>query len=344
MSEIKNIIVAAVSPILFAIYASRDHICLLGRIMLTFDKTPTSPLVTHLIHALLHQPRLEVTFLTRETSISLRNIHSHTKHDHDEHNHGITHIKTSFSEAEMKSALDGKDALICCLTGSDLHLSGPLIDAASLAGVKLIIASEYGFDTSNLKIRSLLPPYQTRFEIQEKLRKSGMIWRAIYSGIILEDAMRTDGVLGIDVMWASAVIFPGNDDSKVPISTLEDIAKSILEALSVTEKSEGIYTSSFKATINEIVEVVEKELDRTVDRYEGNLEGANKEASERMKLGYFDGGVALMGRVAAWDPEINSWAAWKDAEETKQGNWQEEVRRTVRMIRGGDIGGDGCGC
>lgn len=284
-----------------------------------------------------------MTILTRETSVSIIDSHSHNHDNENGHSHLVSHIKTSFSDTDLKSVFEGKEALICVLTGSDLHLSGPLVDAASSAGIKLVIPSEYGLDTSNPKIRELLPPYRTRFEVQEKLRRSGMGWRAIYSGIVLEDAMKTDGVLGIDVMWASAVVFPGNETTKVAVSTFVDIADRIIEVLG-EEGKEDVYTSSFRATIGDIVEVVEQELDRKVDRYEGSLEGAKKEAAERMKHGYFDGGVALMGRVAAWNPEVGAWAAWGGNEGTRQDEWKEDVKKVVRLVRGGKVGGDGCGC
>lgn len=96
--------------------------------------------------------------------------HSHN-HDHEHnHKHGhedpkISHIQTKFSEEDLQSHLNDTDVVICCLTGSDIHFAGPVIDAASKAGVKLFIPSEYGLDTSNAKVRELLPPYQTRFEI-----------------------------------------------------------------------------------------------------------------------------------------------------------------------------------
>jgi hypothetical protein len=227
-----------------------------------------------------------------------------------------------------------------------------MVDAASSAGIKLFIPSEYGFDTRNAKIRALLPPYQTRFEVQEKLRASGLNWAAVYSGIALEDAMKTDGVLGIDVLWASAVVFPGSEGMRVPVSKWGDVAERIAgvvcsDIIGNGERDKSgneIYAASFRATIGEIIEAIEEELDRTFDRYEGSLEGAKKEAAERMKMGYFDGGVTLMGRVAAWDSRVDAWAAWKDVEVAKKGEWRDEVKRVAKMVRDGEIGGDGCGC
>lgn len=156
--------------------------------------------------------------------------------------------------------------------------------------------------------------------------------------------MKTDGVLGIDVLWASAVVFPDTQKTKVAISTYPDIAAQIVKSLDEEGRDEVVYASSFMVTIGEVIEAVEKELDREVDRYEGDLEGARKEASERMKMGFFDGGVALMGRVAAWDTNIRAWGSWKDGDATGQGKWKQEVKKVVRMVREGKIGGDGCGC
>ena len=293
--------------------------------------------------------------LTRQTSISVSSSsvdsHSHT-HGHNgttnRHHHSseVKHIQTDFSDSELQSHFKGVETVICTLTGSDLHLSGPLIDAASTAGIKLFIPAEYGLDTSNAKIRALLPPYRTRFEIQEKLRASGMDWRAVYSGIGLEDAMKTDGVMGIDALWASAVVFTGSEKTEVAISSYTDIARRIIGIVRGNEKKAGneVYTCGFRCTLQQVIAAVEKELEKDLDRYEGDLKGAEKEAAERMKMGYFDGGVALMGRVAVWDHGIDAWRAWNNQRGDSTDEWESELRKVVRQVRSGDIGGDGCGC
>ncbi|KAH6724489.1 NmrA-like family-domain-containing protein [Leptodontidium sp. MPI-SDFR-AT-0119] len=317
--------------------------------------TPTSPLLLQLLHALQHEAGLEITVLTRQTSISIpasgSDSHSHS-HGHNgttsEHHHAseATHIQTDFSESELQAYFKGVDTVICTLTGSDLHLSGPLVDAAAAAGVKFFIPSEYGLDTSNSKIRDLLPPYRTRFEIQEKLRASGLEWKAIYSGIGLEDAMKTDGLMGVDALWASVVVFPGSEKLKVAVSSTEDVARSIIEVVRGEDKKVGneVYTCGFMCTLEEVIAVVEKELEKDVDRYEGNLKGAEKEATERMKRGYFDGGVALMGRVAVWDLNVDAWGSWKGQQGKDADKWEGGLRKVVKQVRSGDIGGDGCGC
>lgn len=151
------------------------------------------------------------------------------------------------------------------------------------------------------------------------MKQSGINWIAIYSGIVLEDALKTDGVLGIDVLWASVVVFPHKKESKVALSTYREIAGSIADIVSGRESLERneLYVYSFKMSLEEIVAVVEAEIKKPLDRYEGDFEGAKREAAERMKLGYFDGGVALLGRVAfgmmMWTPgmhgRVNFWKA-----------------------------------
>jgi hypothetical protein len=232
------------------------------------------------------------------------------------------------------------------LHGSDIHLQAPLIDVAkSLPNIKLFMPSEYGLDTSNAKIREILPPYRTRFEVQEMLKKTNLNWRAIYSGICLEEAMKSDGVLGIDVLWGSVVVFPGSE-TKIAISSTKDIAKQIVDAVKSDKEGNEIWKAGFRANLDEIVKAVEKELDKEIDRYEGLLDGARKEAAERMKMGYFDGGVALMGRVAVWDRSVGAWEGWGEETGTEKGSgdWEQDVRQTVKSVREGGVGGDGCGC
>ncbi|KAE9370043.1 hypothetical protein N431DRAFT_411126 [Stipitochalara longipes BDJ] len=309
--------------------------------------TPTSPVLTHLLHALSHELNLEVVVITRETSVDITSSNSHShNHNHKIGHSNLTHIQTDFSASGLETYLAKTSTVICALTGSDIHLTSSIIDASSKSGVKLFIPSEYNLDTSNPKIRQLLSPYQTRFEIQQKLEQSGMTWKAIYSGIILEDGLKTDGVLGIDALWASVVVFPHNKGTKIAVSTYRDIGKSIVEVVNGNKKVEGneIYVCSFRARLDEIVAVVEKEIDKPLDRYEGIYEGAKKEAEERMKRGFFDGGVALLGRVAAWNDEVDAWSGWKESEVDKKRDWELEIKKVVKMVRDGELGGGGCGC
>ena len=143
--------------------------------------TPTSPILSHLIHSLSQNASLQITVLTRQTSVNIlrSNGQSHDHvHDHDndhchnyQHDHAdLTHVQIDFSEFELEIHLSKTNTVICVFTGSDMHLTHSIIDAAAKAGVKLFIPSEYSLDTANPRNRELLPPSQVRFEIQQKLK------------------------------------------------------------------------------------------------------------------------------------------------------------------------------
>ncbi|TVY56350.1 hypothetical protein LSUE1_G009279, partial [Lachnellula suecica] len=253
--------------------------------------TPTSPVLSHLLHALSLRSGFTITIITRETAINVSPAteHSHGHKHENGHTNGhqhlseITHIQSDFSESQLKTHLKDAETIICVFQGSDVHLQAPIIDvASSLPNIKLFIPSEFGLDTSNAKVRELLPPYQTRFEVQQKLRSTALKWTAIYSGLCLEDAMKTEGVFGIDALWGSVVVFPGAETMKVPISSNKHIAHQIVETVNDdTNESSEVWRAGFKANIDELVGVAEKETDRVFDRYEGILDGARKEAKER---------------------------------------------------------------
>jgi hypothetical protein len=75
----------------------------------------------------------------------------------------------------------------------------------------------------------------------------------------------------------------------VAISTCDDVAKEIVRVAIAgggdTGAGNATYTSSFRIGLEELVGVVEKEIDKKLDRYEGDLDGAKKEASERFRRG-----------------------------------------------------------
>jgi hypothetical protein len=302
---------------------------------------------------------LQITVLTRKTSVNILRgrgqSHNHVHdHDHDhapsrnhQHDHSdLTHVQIDFSGSELETHLSNTNTVICVFHGPDIHFTDSIIDAAAKAGVKLFIPSEYSLDTANPRIRELLPPYQTRFEIQQKLKGCGMNWKAIYSGIVLEEGLKTDGALGIDVLWASVVVFPHRKETKIAVSTYGGIAQFIVRVVNEGKKKSGneVHICTFRASLQEIVDVVEKEIEKPLDKYEGVYEGAKKEAAERMRMGFFDGGVALLGRVAVWNDDVDAWSRWKQEDVEVEGGWVASVRRVVGMVRAGEINGGGCGC
>lgn len=157
--------------------------------------------------------------------------------------------------------------------------------------------------------------------------------------------MKSDGVFCIDVLWASVVWFQGYENVRLAVSGYEDIAAQISDLVVNGSEEDGneVFKAEFRPSLDDVVKVVEDELEKTMDRYEGDLQGARKEAKERMKLGFFDGGVSLMARVAVWDGKVQAWGNWKEDGKSAEG-WEHKLRGTVRAVRDGEIEGKGCGC
>jgi hypothetical protein len=63
-----------------------------------------------------------------------------------------------------------------------------------------------------------------------------------------------------------------------------------------------------------------------------------------MRMGFFDGGVALLEWVAVWNHEVDSWSRWKQEDVEVEGDWVASVRKVVGMVRAGEINGGGCRC
>ncbi|TVY31626.1 hypothetical protein LOCC1_G008516, partial [Lachnellula occidentalis] len=314
--------------------------------------TPTSQILPHLLHALSHSSAFKTIVLTRKTIIeipfttSALHSHSHSHSDSHEtknpspatnghHDHtststsGIKHIQTDFSTPHLTAAIQDTHTIICLLHGSDTHLQPALISlctSPSLPNIRLFIPSEYGLDTSNPHIRSLLPPYATRFAVQELLRsqshsqsqshshshKRPLRWKAIYSGLPLEEALQPSGALGIDLLWSSISLFPGHDHTLLALSSYADIAGQIMSVIlqqkdrhhhenenrqsGTTIPSGGennkneIHASAFRATLPQLIAVIEATLDKPLTRYEADIAGARQEAELRMARGFFDGG------------------------------------------------------
>ena len=74
------------------------------------------------------------------------------------------------SKSSLQSALEGQDALISTLSTQAAGDQRTLIEAAAAAGVKRILPSEFGSDTSNAKARAL-PVYKDKVAVEGLVRE-----------------------------------------------------------------------------------------------------------------------------------------------------------------------------
>lgn len=84
---------------------------------------------------------------------------------------GVTALPVDYSSVEnLTTALRGQDALISTLASAGVSSQTDLINAAVAAGVKRIIPSEFGSDTSNARARAL-PVFKDKVETAELVER-----------------------------------------------------------------------------------------------------------------------------------------------------------------------------
>lgn len=74
------------------------------------------------------------------------------------------------SKTSLQTALEGQDALISTLSTQGIAEQSLLLEAAVAAGVKRILPSEFGSDTSNPKARAL-PVYKDKVEVETLVKR-----------------------------------------------------------------------------------------------------------------------------------------------------------------------------
>lgn len=97
-------------------------------------------------------------------------------------------VDESWPEDQLVDRLKGQDAIVQ-VAFADPAKSKSLIDAAVKAGVKVLIASEFGSDTSDDAVVEKLPFFGQKREVLEYLKtkeSSGLIWSGIINGAFFD--------------------------------------------------------------------------------------------------------------------------------------------------------------
>lgn len=102
---------------------------------------------------------------------------------------GVKVIKTEYTLEHLTEALRGQDAVLCLISASALDLEAVIVDAAAAAGVKWFIPSEFGHDTTDEGLVSMLPVLKGKTRITAQLDSKaaqGLHWTAIVTGLFLD--------------------------------------------------------------------------------------------------------------------------------------------------------------
>ncbi|PNP48014.1 hypothetical protein TGAMA5MH_00837 [Trichoderma gamsii] len=168
------------------------------------------------------------------------------------------------SQSELVSIIRGHESVISLLSVEALSLQRNLIDAAIKARATLFIPSEFGHDTTNEDVTSLLPVLGVKTEIIEYLQereKDGLNWTGIITALFFDWGL-PQGNFGFDLKAGKATIWDGGNAS-FSAANLDDISAAIVKVVtdpSAREryKNQHVYVSSVQTTQNEILAAAEE--------------------------------------------------------------------------------------
>ena len=212
----------------------------------------------------------------------------------------------------------------------------------------------------------MFPPAKARWEVLEYLRtrndglehhteemldnglgsRGRMGWTGIATGLSLEPALRSGGVLGFDTDWKSGTVY-GNGTERWPCSSLGWVGaavRGIVDQLASGKRREvgqGHYKrrAEFMTSQIEVLDCLKDIVggDWTVEK--GDLENCRREAEKRMELGFFDGAMLLKEREILFD-EARGLELWEEGEKGKRTRRLEDAVK--ESLEGG--GKVDCGC
>ncbi|KAK6431663.1 hypothetical protein LTR95_012176 [Oleoguttula sp. CCFEE 5521] len=200
----------------------------------------------------LHKAGLEITVVTREGSKTTKS-----------YGYARTASTDYSSHSDLVSIIRGHASVISLLSAGVLELQKNIIDAAIEAGATLFIPSEFGHDTTNEEVLSLLPVFGAKAGIIQYLQereKDGLSWTGIITALFFDWGLPR-GAFCIDFKAGKATILDGGD-TVFSAANMDDIAASVVSLVTDASareryKNQHVYVSSVQTTQNEILAVAE---------------------------------------------------------------------------------------
>ncbi|KAL9620215.1 MAG: hypothetical protein Q9160_005224 [Pyrenula sp. 1 TL-2023] len=160
----------------------------------------------------------------------------------------------------LTAALKGQDALVSTLGAFAFGVQPRIIEAAISAGVKRIIPSEFGSETSNPKT-SALPVYRDKVAAQEVLKKAAADGKTSYSIVFNGPLLDWGLMVGflINTRELSATLYDGGD-RPFSATTTASVGKAIVGILKHTSETanRAVYVQDAVVTQNQLIALAKK--------------------------------------------------------------------------------------
>lgn len=251
-----------------------------------------SGLHVHYIHASSHQPNLPDSLPASKLTL---------------HSHPSSTLTSLESLTNLLSSLSPPaDLVISAAHGGDVPFQTTVIDASIAAHIHRFMPAEFGHDSRNPHIHTLLPPYVSRAKVLDVVKQRAGDGDIEYIGLAtgLSDfgGRLLDGNLGIDLQWESATVF-GTGDVVFPISTPAFVAEACAAVISHWDewKNQYICVSGTVTSFNELVKVLGREMGCLFEVGHLEVKEGRAEARRRIDGGWPDAGMFLLERSVLAD-------------------------------------------
>jgi len=241
------------------------------------------------------------------------------------------------SVSSLKDAFQGQDAVISLVAGVALGDQNKLIDAAIEAGVKRFVPSEFGSNTSDKRIREIVPIFEAKISTMNylKSKERDISWTSVITGAFFDWGLKV-GFLGFDGSTKTATIY---DDGKAVISAtnLHQVGITLIKSLEKADltRNQIVYVSSFQTSQKEILDLAEK---ASGEKWTVSHQATAKlleDGRSKLQKGDFSAIVDLI-RVVLFDAGANLGKLspedlWNDRLDLPQ----EDIEATVRTALSG---------
>ncbi|KAI1177346.1 hypothetical protein F4777DRAFT_596737 [Nemania sp. FL0916] len=174
-------------------------------------------------------------------------------------------LRSDYSFASLADVFKGQDAVVSTISTLSVQQQLAIIDAATTAGVKRFLPSEFGSDTSVDDEENTAAFIRDKQEVVRYLRRKeagGLSWTALCPGPWVDWMLEEgNGLLGIDVRSRTATIIDSGEQ-EFTASTIELVARATASVLLHPDETKNRYIQvhSFTLTQNLLLGALERAI------------------------------------------------------------------------------------
>jgi nucleoside-diphosphate-sugar epimerase len=195
-------------------------------------------------------------------------------------------LKDSINELAEK--MKGNDVIVSVVGSGDALKEGQLklIAAAKKSGVNWFIPSEFGMSNADYG-RGNAFGFDAKLDVQEELKRSGLDWTIISTGLATEFITKSGSSIIVD-MKNRVVEAPGSFDNKITTTCLKDVAGLLVQVLKHPDdevKNKYLYMGADTLTIEQVAQTIESHFNT---KFERKILNEHNSKDSKIKSAFFE--------------------------------------------------------